>query len=165
VGVAIAMPVAAGGADASAAGMIMVLVVLAGLFVWLWLAIKLSAASALTIRDRKIKFSDSWGATRGRFWALLGAYLTLAIVALIVYFVILGIILTVMLGTSFSFGDPSAITAMTNPQTFGAMFFVFFLILSMIQALFLYIWAGPAALAAKTDPRGGGMPDVAEEFT
>ncbi|MEM9571247.1 MAG: hypothetical protein AAF996_07260 [Pseudomonadota bacterium] len=158
-------PLAATNADPGIVGLLMILLGLVGLFVWIWLAVKLSAAGALTIRDRKIHFFSSWGATRGRFWPLFGAYLILLIIVLVVYFAVVGTLLAVVFGGGMDLTNPDTLAALGNPQTLGAMFFVFFLILTMVQALFLYIWAGPAALAAKTDPRGGGMPNVAEEFT
>ncbi|MEM6555652.1 MAG: hypothetical protein AAF642_07255 [Pseudomonadota bacterium] len=157
-------PMAATGSDAGMAAVITVPLVIAGLCIWAWLAIKLSAASALTIRDQKIQFIDSWGATRGRFWPLFGAYLILLIFVLVAYFVVMGVLLAVVFGSGLDFSDPSAMAMMSNPQSMGAMFIVFFLIMSAVQALFLYIWAGPAALIAKTDPRGGGAPNVADEF-
>lgn len=158
-------PLAATNADPGVVGLLMIVLGFVGLFVWIWLAVKLSAAGALTIRDRKIQFFSSWGATRGRFWALFGAYLILLIGVLVVYFVVVGTLFAVVLGGGMDLTDPDMLAALGNPQTLGAMFFVFFLVMTMVQALFLYIWAGPAALAAKTDPRGGGMPNVAEEFT
>lgn len=158
-------PLAATNADPGVVGLLMIVLGFVGLFVWIWLAVKLSAAGALTIRDRKIQFFSSWGATRGRFWALFGAYLILLIGVLVVYFVVVGALLAVVFGGGMDLTDPDTLAALGNPQTLGAMFFVFFLVMTMVQALFLYIWAGPAALAAKTDPRGGGIPNVAEEFT
>lgn len=133
-------------------------------FVWIWMAVKLSAASALTIRDQKIKFLDSWGATRGRFWPLFGAFLVLLIIALVIYFVLVGLVFGVTFGGEFMLSSPDRLMRLGNPQTLGAMFFVLFLMMTTVQALFLYIWAGPAALIAKTDPRGGGSTNVAEEF-
>lgn len=143
---------------------LMALAVLGYFCGWTWIAVKLSAASALTIRDKKIKFLDSWGATRGRFWALLAAFLVLAVVALLIYFGLLGLLFGATFGGEFMLSDPESFTMLSDPQALGAMFFVYFLLMTTVQALFLYIWAGPAALIAKTDPRGGGMPNVADEF-
>ncbi len=157
-------PIAATNANPGFAGLIIFPLTIGGLIIWAWLATKLSAASALTIRDQKIKFIDSWGATRGRFWPLFGAYLILAIIVLFIYFALMGVLLAAVFGAGLSFSDPTALAMMSNPQSMGVMFIVFFLIMSGVQALFLYIWAGPAALIAKTDPRGGGMPNVADEF-
>lgn len=132
--------------------------------VWIWVAVKLSAASALTIRDKKIRFFHSWGATRGRFWALFGAFLLLFIIVIVTYILSVGVALGVSLGGGINVSDSGLMIIMGNPQPIGPMFFVMAFVMSLVQALFLYIWAGPAALAAKTDPRSGGRANVADEF-
>ncbi|MEM7329268.1 MAG: hypothetical protein AAF437_11045 [Pseudomonadota bacterium] len=157
--------IAASAAGAGTVAVALMFITVLGYFCgWIWCAVKLSAASALTIRDKKIKFLDSWGATRGRFWTLLAAYLVLAIIALLIYFGLLGLVFGVTFGGEFVLSDPETFMMLSNPQTLGAMFFVYFLLMTSVQALLLYIWAGPAALIAKTDPRVGGAPNVADEF-
>ena len=72
-------------------GMWGTIVVIALFAVWLYFAVRLSAAGALTIRDRKVAFFDAWGATKGRFWPLLGAFIILGLMLyvgiLVLYFV------------------------------------------------------------------------------
>lgn len=141
--------------------------------VWIWIGVRLSPASAMTIRDQRFAFFDAWNVTRGRFWTLFWSYVVLAI--------IIGI-LSIL--TYYAIGSGVAAAVMANVDRFeraieaenpfmlisailqfdimapiigGWMFWV------MMQGLFFFVWAGPAALAAKTDPRGGGIataPDV-----
>ena len=162
--VIVGLPFVVGSVSSNVGVLLLLPCIFGGLGVWIWLAEKFSAASALTIRDKKIKFFDSWSATRGRCWPLLGAYLVLVIFVLIAYFFVVGIAMAVMFGGGLNFSDPDSLAMLGNPQSLGIMFVVFFLLMSVVQALFLYVWAGPAALIAKIDPRGGGAPNVADEF-
>jgi len=43
-------------------------------------------------------------------------------------------------------------------------FIGFYVVMLLFQGLVFYIWAGPAALAAKTDPRGGGTAQAPDAF-
>lgn len=140
--------------------------------VWLWLVVRLAPASAMTIRDGKIKFFDAWGASRGRFWSLLGAYVVLAIImwfaAVITWFVFgTSVVASLM-------NQAAAIErAADNPLALFNMIMTFdvlgpiatgFLGWLLLQGFFIYMWAGPAALAAKTDPRGGSITQAPDVF-
>ncbi|MEO0982924.1 MAG: hypothetical protein AAFX03_09765 [Pseudomonadota bacterium] len=126
--------------------------------VWIFLAVRLAPASAMTVRDGRVRFFQAWGATAGRFWPLFGAYLVLSIgwmIALMLISAFFGASIYVLVG-----GDPGAATAGPAIGTLLLAYAFFF----GLSVLFYYVWAGPAALAAKTDPRYGGGPNVAETF-
>jgi len=138
------------------------LVILGLGFLWIYAAVRLCAASALTIRDKKIHFIDSWGATKGRFGGLLGAYLILAL--------IFGIIAIVGIATfgaamGWDFSDLDALAFSMQPKSIFGLTAVFTVLFVIFQGLGTFVWAGPAALAAKTDPRHGGRSDAADVFS
>lgn len=135
-----------------------------------WFAARLAPASALTIRDEEIRAFDGWKATRGKGRTLLGVWLSWFVVQMILMGIILGI------GAMFAFasvynlaagGDDSGaeILNMVSQPTFWGPFVVLQLLFVLIQSAFHYIWAGPAALAAKTDPTWSGRAGVQEEFS
>ncbi|MEM8615782.1 MAG: hypothetical protein AAGF20_02500 [Pseudomonadota bacterium] len=140
--------------------------------VFAYVTIKLSPAAALTVRDQRIQFFGAWGATKGRFWTMFGAFLVLAILlsvgTLILYFII------GMASVSVLFGAPGVIDgAMVDPEALAASFAspstliilaIIYFILTAYQAFSGYVWAGVAARAAKTDPRGGGQANAATIF-
>ncbi|MGB3624609.1 MAG: hypothetical protein WA989_02205 [Henriciella sp.] len=141
-------------------------------FVWLWLVIRLAPASAMTVRDRKIKFFDAWGASRGRFWSLLGAYIVLAIIiwfaAVITWFVFGTSVMAALMNQVAAFES-----AADNPLALFNLIMTFdvlgplataYLGWLLLQGFFIYMWAGPAALAAKTDPRGGSITQAPDVF-
>lgn len=142
-----------------------VLAFLLGLVVvcgWIFLAVRLSAASALTVRDRKIRFASSWRVTRGRFWSLFGAHLAMFASAIMAYIVFAGILGIVMFATLANSGsDPDALASDPAFLVVMGIMYIFFI---PAGAWFYYFWAGPAALAARTDPDSGGMLDPAEAF-
>jgi len=130
--------------------------------VWIFVTVRLSAASALTIRDKKVHFFDSWGATKGRFWPLFGAYLLLSVIIFIVGIVMIGVLVALI---GIDMPRPEVLLAHMSPAGLGLAFFGFFGVMTILQGLMSYIWAGPASLAAKTDPRGAGMVGAADVFS
>ncbi|MEM5517816.1 hypothetical protein WNY37_12735 [Henriciella sp. AS95] len=154
------------------------LVIVAGFFLfgfaWLWIAVRLSPASAMTIRDGRITFFGAWGATRGRFWSLLGAYIVLMIVIWIAFYAIwtvIGAAVIAMLTNQIAALEQAAsennplklFTLVMSFDVLGPMTMAFLTGL-LSQGFFIYMWAGPAALAAKTDPRGGGVAQAPDVF-
>ena len=141
---------------------------------WIWIGVRLAPASAMTVRDGRVAFFDAWHATKGRFWTLFLSYFVLAIIifiaAMAAYFIIgSGVAAAVMANIerferAIDSQNPLALlSAVTQfdilaPIIGGWMFWV------MLQGLFFYMWAGPAALAAKTDPRGGGTAQAPDVF-
>lgn len=114
--------------------------------------VKFSPAAAMTIRDRKIRFLSAWGATKGRFWPLLGAYAAWFLLGFVGYMVAMFALIAMMMGPAASMDptnpDPAAMLAAIGPVTI-----LVYLLIIAAGICFYYIWAGPAALAAKTDPR------------
>ena len=142
--------------------------------VWIFLTVRLSAAAALTIRDRKIRFFDSWGATKGRFWTMLGAFLVLGLILGVAFFIlyavgVVGLFGSAMMAPGVMDGqnaepNMTALIEYVSQPAFLAAVAALYAVMIGFQAIAGYIWAGVAALAAKTDPRGGGMVNAASAF-
>ena len=152
-------------------GMWLFIVTVSLLFVWIYIAVKLSPAGAMTIRDEKVTFFGAWGASKGRFWPMFGAFVVLGLILYI------GIIVLYMLGAFAVFGtlingidvndgqaDPEQVMALfTSPGVFIPVGLLYFAML-LYQGFWQYAWAGIPALVATTDPRTGGMHDAANTF-
>lgn len=114
-----------------------------------FLGIRFGPAAALTVRDGRIRFLDAWQVTKGRWWVLFGAYSAWLSMASIAYFFVAMILV--------AFTLPFSLAAQTGDPISGVGAIIgmllFYLLLLPAVASFYYIWAGPAALAAKTDPR------------
>ncbi len=125
-----------------------------------WLSARLSAAAALTVRDRQIRFFESWRVTRGKGWTIVGSWIVLGLIAIFV------LILFYMLLAALGFGLLSAqvpglmdgevsqddvIEAIVSPMFWLPMLAVF-LAFTIAQSTLMHIFSGPAALAARTDP-------------
>lgn len=141
------------------------------LLVWAYFAVRLSPAGAMTIRDQGVVFFGAWGATKGRFWPMVGGFLVLAVILyvgiLVLYmigaFTVIG---AVMGSVDFDRGqtDPDALmAAFTNPAVLVPLA-ITYLVMLIYQGFWQYAWAGIPALAAKTDPRTGGLHDAADTF-
>lgn len=152
-------------------GMWGTIVVIALLAVWLYFAVRLSAAGALTIRDRKVAFFDAWGATKGRFWPLLGAFIILGLMLyvgiLVLYFVgafaVLGAAMSGMDLAQLEQNPDAMFSAFASPAVWIPLVLIYFAML-LYQGFWQYAWAGIPALTVKTDPRTGGMHDAADSF-
>jgi hypothetical protein len=139
---------------------------------WVYFAVRLAPASAMTIRDRKIHFLGAWGATKRRAIPLFFSYLVLSIVFWVVFIIAYMAGAAAMVGTFFAMaGDPQALE--NDPVRLigyimqGRFLFPligFYAVMLLMQGLFFYVWSGPAALAAKTDPRGGGITQAPDVF-
>lgn len=144
---------------------------LSGLF-WAYFAVRLAPASAMTIRDRKIHFFGAWGATRKRFFPLFFAYIVLAIILSVIFMILYFIGAAAIVGTVMAtIGDVSRFES--NPEEAFLMlldgsliypFLGFYFVMLLLQGIVFYVWSGPAALAAKTDPRGGGTAQAPDAF-
>lgn len=128
----------------------------------LYFVVRFSPASALTVRDRAIRFSSAWGATRGRVWPMVFAFLIMLVAAyilstvlqLVMFGLVGGVVATS--GLDFTDTEPEAIMAvLLSPVTLGVAGLVY-LVMTAFQALIQFAWAGIPALAAKTDPNWTG---------
>lgn len=115
-------------------------------------SIKFSPAAAMTIRDRKIRFASAWGATKGKFWPLLGAYAAWSLLGFVGYLIAIFAFIAVAAG-SFASIDAENADGLAMLAGLGPVVIILYLLFIAAGICFYYIWAGPAALAAKTDPR------------
>ena len=139
------------------------LIFLCGMIGALWLYARLSPASALTIRDRQIRFFEAWNLTRGNGWRLAGSYFLLllgfVLLSLVSYGVLLliGILLVAPAIESSSGSDtgPAVLAAMSQPFFWAPVSLLFFLML-MIQSLFAHAMGGPAAFIVRQSTAQSG---------
>jgi len=173
IGIAVLVGVIAFAASAVSpelAGVLAFVLGLMGLAAFLFAVVRLSPAAAMTIRDRKIRFSSAWGATKGRFWPISGAYIVMALIAalvlLVVYIIIAAAVGGLMLSSiDFSAGEPTPeeIAALfLNPAsiTLGVVlgFLGYF-----IYGVVLFAFQGIPGLVAKTDPKWSGAGSVVND--
>ncbi|MEO0784398.1 MAG: hypothetical protein AAFY10_01780 [Pseudomonadota bacterium] len=140
----------------------------------LYFVVRFSPAAALTVRDRAIRFSSAWGATRGRVWPMFFAFVIMAILAYILstvlQLVMFGVIGGTLSASGLDFTDPNAnvddvLAVLLSPVTLGIGGLVY-LIMTAFQAVLQFAWAGIPALAAKTDPNwSGGTSSVDATFS
>lgn len=155
----------------AAAGVIAgALIFLCGMIGALWLFARLSPASALTIRDRQIRFFEAWNLTRGHGWRLAGSYFLLllgfVLLSLVSYGVLLliGILLVAPAIESSSGSDtgPAILASMSQPYFWAPVSLVFFLML-MMQSLFAHAMGGPAAFLVRQSTAQSGTA-ISERF-
>lgn len=89
VGVAVA---ASGGGGGAVTGLIGLITFIGVACLMIYMAVRLSFASAITFDTGKVSVRASWAMTKGHVGALLGAYLLAAVMAVIVYFLIMTIV-------------------------------------------------------------------------
>lgn len=105
------MTMAQGNMDMSSAAGIPVLLGLL-LFVGLiYFGVRFAPASATSIARRRFAFFDAWTVSKGRFWALLGAFLLLFVMFFVFY-----IIVAMVLGFAMASMAPD-LAGQTQPQT------------------------------------------------
>lgn len=89
VGVAVA---ASGGGGGAVTGLVGLITFIGVACLMIYMAVRLSFASAITFDTGKVSVRASWAMTKGHVGALLGAYLLAAVMAVIVYFLIMTIV-------------------------------------------------------------------------
>jgi|CXWL01.1.fsa_nt_gi hypothetical protein len=137
------------------------LIVLALVLGLVYFAVRLAPAAATSIARRKFAFFDAWTVTKGRFWALLGAF-----VLLLLMFLVLCIVASIGMGAMIGMnaashmaqnGEPesaaAALQMMSNPQVLVPIVVMYatMLIASMLLYLALFGVNARAALAAIED--------------
>lgn len=110
----------------------------------IYFAVRLAPAAATSIARRRFAFFDAWTVTKGRFWALLGAFALLFLmffVLIIVLETILGVAMAMTAMNQVGHADPKtaeeAFRAFANPQ--WAAMIGGFVIVMMVAAFVFYI--------------------------
>jgi hypothetical protein len=146
------------------------LIFLVGLVGALWLFARLSPASALTIRDRHIRFFEAWNLTRGNGWRLAGSYFLLLagyVVLVSVSFVVLLLLGILLLAPAIdsSAGSetaPAILATMSQPYFWAPVLLMMFLVLT-IQSVFSHAMGGPAAFIVRQSTARSGTA-ISETF-
>lgn len=150
------------------------LVTLVRLVLTLFFAIRLAPAAATTVGRQRFSFFDAWKVTKGRFWALFGAFLIVALIAGAGEIVFVGILLSI-LGASVL---PQLMSAGANPSEaqvsaiLGSIFtaqnaivlgvgYAILLALSLIIYLLFFGINARAVIAAAEDGKIDGVPNIA----
>ncbi len=162
-------------AGGSAAGIIIgifaVIGMLAGLFILLWGMARLSPASALTIRDKQIRFFEAWRITRKKSGTIILSMILLYIGVLLIAGIIFGPAVfwafsqLAPLASAPGGATSEAIGAVVTKPGFYGRLLAAYLIYMPFAALYIHVLGGPAALAAKTDTKWSGRAGVSEEFS
>ena len=125
--------------------------------VYVFFATRFSPVFAMTFKEGKITFGDAWIASRGRFWPILGAYLIIAIVGgMAVGFAstILEMLVTPVWVNSLGVvDDVSDLESLFTPAVIAGLL-VYTFIRYFLSGLLMHFVNGPAAFAARHDPRG-----------
>jgi hypothetical protein len=142
---------------------------LAGSAVALWLYARLSPASALTIRDRDLRFFEAWTLTKGHGRRIAASYLLIYITFLIGTLIAYGImifagmaILSPVLASGSGASAADAVLAVIGqPGFWGPMLFFLFLVLMMF-GVGAHALGGPAAWIVRHQTRvsGSGITDT-----
>lgn len=167
-GIIVAIAGATGSIALTIIGMIVGYIAMLGAMVWY--TARMSAASALTIRDRKIKLFESFRVTKGRTWPIIGSMLVIWLVAyiaiMIVYFIGAGLVLAQFADLITGGDDIDAAVAferLKSPAVTGSIGVALFL-LNMVYGFVILATGGPGALAVNNDPENpaalGGTADV-----
>ncbi|MFN7163177.1 MAG: hypothetical protein ACK4P2_00010 [Hyphomonas sp.] len=144
-------------------GMFGLMVLLGPLYIFF--ATRLAPCFGMTLKEGRIVFFDAWGASRGRFWPIFGAYVILVICAGMISQVISGVMQVMMMpalmaipsDAGASMEDVQAV--LLSPGFLIPMGLLYFLMFFM-QGLTQHVAGAPAALAARHDPRND-MDDAA----
>tara|TARA_R100000365_G_C2746744_1_gene76137 strand:- start:450 stop:1433 length:984 start_codon:yes stop_codon:yes gene_type:complete len=150
--------------DPRLVGRVMTTMLMGG-FLWLILfiayvffATRLAPCFALTIKERRICFFDAWNVSRGRFWPILGAYLIWSIGGGMVVSVI-DQILQIPMGMLMmphldSLQTGEELMTLVMSAGFLIPLFIYAFLRMFAAGLLMHAVAGPAAFAARHDPRG-----------
>lgn len=87
--------------------------------VWLWVAVRLAPAAATSVARQRFAFFEAWNVTKGRFWALFGAFLLLNVMATVAF-----CMLYFALAMAIAFGVMGQVGAMSDaptPEQVGAL--------------------------------------------
>lgn len=104
----------------------------------LWLGVRLSLATPMTFALHRFAIADSWRATRGRFWPLLGM-IVLAVVFYLMVWLLISVIAAALVALAGGENSLANIRHLTGPAIIGVALYVFLqLMLQVIQLVMLY---------------------------
>ncbi|GAM99535.1 hypothetical protein U91I_03189 [alpha proteobacterium U9-1i] len=111
------------GGESAAGGTIMIVMLAcaAYLLAWLYVSVRLAPAAATSIGRGRFSFFKAWSVTSGRFWAIFGAFLLLAVIYIVAGTILSTIMFSVVMAGAFSNLDPTM--AATNPDAFLQAYF------------------------------------------
>lgn len=126
--------------------------------VYVFFATRFSPCFGLTVKDRKVAFLDGWTVSRGRFWPILGAFVIIIIVGGIALNIVgsiaEAILMPFFMNSSFLTSDVPEFKSLLTPGFVIAMLAYTF-VRYFLSGLLMHFADGPAAFAARHDPRGG----------
>lgn len=85
------------------AGLLVLLVGLAIAIVLLVIAVRLASAPGLTVLEGRMRFFESWGATKGVFWPMLVSYLVVGVLVMVISSVIGFMVQILLIGAMLPF--------------------------------------------------------------
>jgi hypothetical protein len=129
-----------------------------------WVGVRLSLCTPMTFFEDRIRLTQSWALTRGRFWPLFGGYVLAVIVAVVV--MLLGLIIYAALAALLGGGLAAAGQAFSPDYTsvaayFSAPMLVYLVVNALLTALTFAITAGAPAEAYRQI--SGGAPGASAE--
>jgi hypothetical protein len=140
-------------------------------------AVRLAPAAATSIARRQFSFFQAWTVTRGRFWALFGAFALIYLIYLAIWAVLLGVGgATMLTGLGAAFmqagGNPDTaaaalMAALFSPANWAALGVLYIVMLAMGMVFMVAVFGvnARAAIAAIEDGKIEGLiPETAKTF-
>src|SRR5690606_24261544 len=128
----------------------------------IFFAVRLAPAAATSVGKQKFAFFDAWTVTKGRFWALFGAFLLVFLLFFVAEIVLMGVLFAVIGLYLFQAGassDPTQmIAALFTPQNMiivGGTYIVLLLLGVLVNLLLFGINAREVIAAAEDGKKEG----------
>ena len=125
--------------------------------IYIFFATRFAPVFAMTVKEKKIAFGDAWIVSRGRFWPILGAYLIIAVVggmaAGFAGSIAQLVLMPAMMTSPVMMQDVPDFRHMFTPAMIISIL-VYMFIRFFMSGLLMHFVEGPAAFAARHDPRG-----------
>ncbi|WP_395647426.1 hypothetical protein [Terricaulis sp.] len=142
--------------------------------VLIYFAVRLAPAAAVTVGRKTFAFFDAWKVTKGRFWAMFGAFLIWCLIVLVGEIVMVAVIVALIFPGLFTAlqslaTDPTgaqvgeALAAGMNPQSLAAAgaVYLIFLALGLVVYVAFYGINARAVIAAAEDGKIEGIQTAA----